>query len=613
MPFKECYWHICPHMYDDVRANIQEMLDIGAFQKLHSPLASTVILVQKKDCSLRFCIYLRKLNNWTIKDTHSLPGVDEHLADKALNGSLPLTWSQDTGRSRWTRKVNIDCSHSGAIGLLWVQKNVFQTHQHPCYISEAYGDLSWGPQSPLVHHLLRWHSHLLQGSSQPPWEARGWSPETGGGWTQAQAFQMWVFLTADSLLRACDFCPRSSHWWGQNQSYQEVANTHKHHRVLTFSGIHGILPSVYPQINAGSPTPAWVNFRWECWQEKAAIQWDSRCQQAFNNLKKLCTTAPIPVYTDFTHPFKLHTDACGSGLGVVLYQTHDDGTDAVIAYASRSLSKAESHYPAHKLEFLAFKWVVVEKFHECLYGLTFDMYTDNNPLTYMLTTAKLDAASHHWVASLANYNFWLYYQAGKTIIDADTLSRVSWPVWMPDNSGTHLKVTATAVWAVQEAALKSPASPTEAYSYNLCILDAVQDSQQATCITLENWHQAQQADPTLSLVISRLQDVTLGWWKSKFTNPPEFSLFLQEQNHLLLKQGILYRWARPRESEETPLAAGLTSCTERGCSEGMPWWGWSSRPGMHAWSHVWPVLLALHGCSGKGTYWKVLPLPYPQS
>ena len=75
---------------------------------------------------------------------------------------------------------------------------------------------------------------------------------------------------------------------------------------------------------------------------------------------------------------------------------------------------------------------------------------------------------------------------------------------MPDNSSTHLKVTAAAVQAVQEAALEGPASPIKAYSYDLHIMDTVQDSQQVTCMTLEDWHQAQQVDPTLSLVISRL-------------------------------------------------------------------------------------------------------------
>ena len=67
--------------------------------------------------------------------------------------------------------------------------------------------------------------------------------------------------------------------------------------------------------------------------------------------------APILAYADFTKPFKLHTNACGSGLGAVLYQTSKDGTDAVITYASRSLSKAESHYPVHMLEFLTPKWM----------------------------------------------------------------------------------------------------------------------------------------------------------------------------------------------------------------------------------------------------------------
>ena len=148
----------------------------------------------------------------------------------------------------------------------------------------------------------------------------------------------------------------------------------------------------------------------------------------------------------------------------------------MIAYASRSLSKAESYYPVQKLEFLALKWAMVEKFHEYLYGSTFDIHMDNNPLTNMLTTAKLDAASHCWVASLANYNFRLHYRAGKTNIDADALSRVSWSGGMPDSSGTYLKVTATAVQAVQEATLEGLVSPIEAYSCDLHIFDAIQDS-----------------------------------------------------------------------------------------------------------------------------------------
>ena len=83
-----------------------------------------------------------------------------------------------------------------------------------------------------------------------------------------------------------------------------------------------------------------------------------------------------------------------AGLGVVLYQNHENGTDAVISYTSRSLTKAECHYLGHKLAFLTLKWAVVEKFNKYLYGSTFDIYTGNNPLMDVLTMAKLDAVSH---------------------------------------------------------------------------------------------------------------------------------------------------------------------------------------------------------------------------
>ena len=257
--------------------------------------------------------------------------------------------------------------------------------------------------------------------------------------------------------------------------------------------------------------------------------WDSRCQQAFDDLNKICTTVPILAYGNFPKPFKLHTDACGMGLGAVLYQTRENGTKAVIAYASRSLSKAESHYPAHKLEFLALKWVVVEKFHEYLYGSTFNVHMDNNPLTYVLTTGKLDAASHHCVTSLVNYNFRLHCRAGKANIDADALSRVSWPGCMPDNTSTHIKVTAAAMQGVQEAALQGPVSPIEAYSSDLHILDILQDSNQVSSMTLEDWHQVQEADPVLSLVITRLRDGMLGKSQSKATDPPSQSIWVRTE------------------------------------------------------------------------------------
>ena len=168
---------------------------------------------------------------------------------------------------------------------------------------------------------------------------------------------------------------------------------------------------------------------------------------------------------------------------------------------------------------------MVKKFHEYLYGSTFDVHTDNNPLTYVLTMAKLDAASHCWVASLANYNFRLHYRAGKANIDADALLMVSWPGCMPDNTNSHIQVTAAAMQAMQEAALQGPASPIEAYSSDSHVLDILQDSNQVASMTLEDWCQAQEVDPILSLVIARLRDGVLGKSQPKATDLPEVSQF----------------------------------------------------------------------------------------
>ena len=71
------------------------------------------------------------------------------------------------------------------------------------------------------------------------------------------------------------------------------------------------------------------------------MEWSEECEEAFNRLKDFCTKSPILAYADYTKAFKLHTDANELGLGAILHQKQEDGTDQVIAYASRTLSKSE--------------------------------------------------------------------------------------------------------------------------------------------------------------------------------------------------------------------------------------------------------------------------------
>ena len=97
-PFKERYCRIPPNLFDEVKKHLKEMIEVGAIQKSSSPWASAVILVRKKDGSLRFCIDLRKLNACAIKDVYSLPHIDEAL--DCLGGAIIFT-SLDLKSGYW--------------------------------------------------------------------------------------------------------------------------------------------------------------------------------------------------------------------------------------------------------------------------------------------------------------------------------------------------------------------------------------------------------------------------------------------------------------------------------------------------------------------------------
>ena len=147
-------------------------------------------------------------------------------------------------------------------------------------------------------------------------------------------------------------------------------------------------------------------------------------KDTFNTLKQKCMMAPVLAFADLEKPFLLETDASALGLGAVLQEVQADGKLHPVAYASRALRKGEKNYHSSKLEFLALKWAVTEQFKEYLYYRPFTVRTDNNPLTYILTTPNLDACGHRWVTSLAQFRFKIEYLKGTDNKVADVLSRI---------------------------------------------------------------------------------------------------------------------------------------------------------------------------------------------
>ena len=138
--------------------------------------------------------------------------------------------------------------------------------------------------------------------------------------------------------------------------------------------------------------------------------------KAFEMLKQACMNSPVLAFTDYTKDFLLETDTLKEGLGAVLSQKQEDGWFHLVAYGSQALTMHEKTYHSTKLEFLALKWAVMEHFKEYLLYQHFLIKTDNNPLTYIMSTPNLDATGHCWVSALTKYDFWQEYRKDKTML-----------------------------------------------------------------------------------------------------------------------------------------------------------------------------------------------------
>ena len=210
----------------------------------------------------------------------------------------------------------------------------------------------------------------------------------------------------------------------------------------------------------------------------------------------------------------------------MLYQNDDEGQQRVIAYASRSLSHTEQNYPAHKLEFLALKWEITDRFYEYLYGGQFYVYTDNNPLMYILSSAKLDATGQRWVASLANYNFRIFYKIGKTKVEADALNCIP--------RSEHTIIDTSMVKAIITAV-----PHTDLSEYRFHPMDIICKSTQVVIHkkSRDDWKTEQENDPIIGPVIEVM--------RSKKCNTSQLNddskRLLHNRSQLLLCCGLLYR------------------------------------------------------------------------
>ena len=201
----------------------------------------------------------------------------------------------------------------------------------------------------------------------------------------------------------------------QLRSFQGLASYYRRF-VPNFSKVvaplNSLLNEPHDQLTAGKP-------------RKQSILWTDVADSAFKQVKQLLTTAQVLIYPNFRQEFIVEVDASLQGLGACLGQVTSDGLLHPIAYASRGLQEAERRYPDYssfKLELLALKWAIGDKFCDYLLGASTIVYTDNNPLAH-LNSAKLGATEQRWVAKLAPFQLEIRYRSGRSNRCADALSR----------------------------------------------------------------------------------------------------------------------------------------------------------------------------------------------
>ena len=147
-------------------------------------------------------------------------------------------------------------------------------------------------------------------------------------------------------------------------------------------------------------------------KKEKKFSWNPEAQDAFEKLKQRLVTPPILTFPDFAQEFIVHTDASSDvALGGVLSQVQD-GLEKPIAYWSRQLSKAERNYSTIEREALAVVSAIKE-FYPYLYGFSFTLVTDHDPLTSLKGLKDVGGRLNRWLLFLQQFQYRIVYKPGR--------------------------------------------------------------------------------------------------------------------------------------------------------------------------------------------------------
>ena len=431
-PLRQPYRRQNPAVRREEMAQVQQMLASDVIRPSNSPWASPVVMVKKKDGSLRFCVDFRQLNAATVKDPHPLPRIDDLL--DALH------------RARWFSTLDLKSGYWQVLimerdkektGFCTSSGQLYEFNQVPFGLCNAPATFS-----RLMDHVLSglhletclfylddiivfsstWEEHLAR---------------------LRQVFERLRHAKLKLGAEKCTFAAKEVSYLGHRvteegllpdpvllAAIREIPPPKIAIEFRSFLGLDGYY-RLYVKNFAAIAGPLHALTR-----KDAVFHWSADCQDAFDRLKTLLTTSPITAFPDFSQPFRLYTDTSTAGLGAILAQVRE-GKERIICCAPRSLNQAEKAYPATKLECLAIVWAVA-KFRPYLMALPFEVYTDHYALQWLKTMRTGSALLHRWSATLEEYDFSVKHRPGKSQTHVDGLSRL--PVNPPPPEDVLLQV-----------------------------------------------------------------------------------------------------------------------------------------------------------------------------
>ena len=150
--------------------------------------------------------------------------------------------------------------------------------------------------------------------------------------------------------------------------------------------------------------------------------WTEAQENAFQHLKSKLINRPILQYPDFSKEFILTTNASNSGLGAVFSQG-PVRYNLPMAYTSRSLNNAETHYTTSEKELLAVVWAT-KYFRPYLYGRRFKIVSDHKPSVWVMNVKDPGSRLLRWRIQLAEFDYEITYRCRSQNTNADALSRI---------------------------------------------------------------------------------------------------------------------------------------------------------------------------------------------